>query len=231
MRRARVVGNPELAAETDPVRGWDIGHPWVSDADVVGDHVHDHADVPGARFRDQPAILLVVAVTWIDLVEIGGRITVIGALGHRIFEDRIQPQLGEPQIAYVVEVRADTGEIAAVPAVVVVSIRLVGELWMVVVAGVAVGETVGRDQVDRVGGREAFRMVRIFVFREEFVAMYELPAGGVENDVEVAGFRVAADVEIHEQVVRAGYCHAAHQRDAGVVDRRPVPADVRTRDH
>ena len=66
-----------------------------------------------------------------------------------------------------------------------------------VVAGIAVGEAVGHDQVEHVGRTETHR-AGFRVARPQFVG-YALPLR--EGEVQGSGLRGAVDVEIHEKIV------------------------------
>ena len=103
-------------------------------------------------------------------------------------------------------------------AVLVGTVELVGHALDAVVGRVAVGETVWRDQVNRIRLIETAGVGRVFVFLLEGVAVCQRLALARERDVERARLGALADVQVQEQVVGAVHAHHPFERDARVID-------------
>ena len=224
VRRAGVRRLGTRFRDVDPGSRRQVGHPPVIAAGVVGDHVHDDADALVAGLVDEGGVALVTAETRIDLVEVRRCVAVIRAFLHRVLEYGIQPDLRESQVGDVIEVPAHALEIAAVASVVVTAVGFVGVALDAVVAGIAVGEAVGRNQVDDVAGvigADATR--RAFA---QFVGPGYAVVSVRKHEVERSRHGRPAELEVHEQVVRAVAAHHAGDADSRRIDGRLVTGDV-----
>ncbi len=200
---AAMVGRREVAAVVDPVLRRQVAHPPVLRADVVEHHVHDDADALRPGLARQRTEVLVAAHARIGAVQVGDRIAMVGVGGLVVLQHRRGPQLGEAHAGDVVQVLADAGDVAAVATVRMRAIGGFGHAGHAVVAGIAIGEAVRGDQVDRIARIEAATL------RGAGVACVQSPpmggnhlAGFDELDVERARRCIARDVDGDEQVVR-----------------------------
>ena len=114
-RRADGVGLAVFLPAVEPVRRRRVGHPPVTVADMVVDHVHD--DLHPARMAgvDQFDKLVVGPKARVDGVHVGRRVAVIGAVfgRHVVLEDGREPDRGEAEVIEVVEAGDHAAHVAA----------------------------------------------------------------------------------------------------------------------
>ena len=213
-RHGLVAGRHVTVAEVDPLGVRRIRHPRMLLADVVDDHVHDQADAPATGRAHQLAQAQLAAQTRVHPVEVGGRVTGVGARWHASLQHRVQPHRGETHAVDVVQARGDARDVAAVAAVGTGAVRRVAHAGDRVVARVAVGEAVRRDQVDRVGRAEALGVRRIGVLALESVVQSQRAPLARQVDVKASRARRRVHAQIDEQVVGAVAAARAAHRDS-----------------
>ena len=185
-----------------PVFAGRIRHPPVMQAAVIDDHVHDEADAPFAPRLGQGGQLLVAAEAGIHAVEIRGGVAVVGILRHGVFQHRIEPDGGEAQPGDVVQALPQALQVAAVAGARQGAIHQVAQAGHLIVARVAIGEAVRRDEVDGVRRGEALGMGGVGIARVQAIAVAQASLAIAEADAERAGLRLRADAKVQKQVVR-----------------------------
>ena len=231
--RAPVGGGGEGATVVDPVLGGQVVHPRVLGPAVVHDHVHDELEAVFAGGIGEPEIFLVGAEARIDPVVIGGGVAVIGPLRLVVLEQRIEPDGGVAHVGEVVEVVRDAGQVAAVPSMVVFAVWSLQHPLDGIITGIAIGETVRRDQADGVAA---------IVARDLPPGPFAQRKGSAADGLAIAlllqpvqfdftGFRPLFDAEVDEGIVGAVPVGDPADGDAGVVDLHLKTGQVVAMDH
>src|SRR5271165_4083028 len=155
------------------------------------------------RAPDEITILLVRAETGVDLVEVGDRVSMVGKALLIVLNQRRRPDHREPQSFDVVEVLAHAPKVASMAAVLVGALGLLRQLWHAVIRRVAIGESVGDYQIDRVPGIEAPAQGRVLS------AGFQPIRGDrghlvvpLEDDLKGTGWRIRRDQEVDKKVIR-----------------------------
>ena len=141
---------------------------------MVENHVHHDFQSLFVGFVTQAAIFLVAAETGVNLVVVGGGITVVGALcavvGRIVFKHGGEPQGGDTQLFEIVEVLAYAFEVAAMSQTRLRAVVLVGIHPLdLVVVGAPGGKAVGHEHIQYVGIGEAHALVALFLACLELV--------------------------------------------------------------
>lgn len=190
-------------------------------ATVVDNHIHDDADAFGAGQISQLAVFLIGAEAGVHLVEIGGRIAVVGVLVHVIFQQWVEPDGGEAQIGDVIQVVDDAFDIASVTAARLLAVGLFFHALYVIIGGVAIGETVGRDEVHGIGSSEALEVcgTRCTCLQLVSMALRNLTAFA-EDDVKLACFCRFSNGEVDEEVIGVFYLNDLLDAHTRIIDGR-----------
>ena len=213
------MGRPHVAVPlVHPVVHRGIIHPPVMQPAVIDDHVHDQPDALFASDPGQFPQVFIAALARVHPVEIRGGIAVVGEFRHRVLKHGIQPDCGEAESGDVVEPIDDAPEIAAVAPPWQAPVQDVSHAFDLVVFGIAVGESVRRDQVNRIYGGKAAGVLRVLVAFVQAVGVGDVTVGAAENNVEFPGLGVGADIQAYKQVVRITRGDDLVDRDARPVD-------------
>ena len=162
---------------------------------MVEYHVHHDLDVLFVRLLYHRAILLVGAQPRVDEIEVGNRIAV--RRSAPVVLDGIQPYRSDSEFVNVVEMVDDALDVPSVAAV-ACPVDLIAVQHVIV--RIAVGETVGHDEVEHVGRTEAHR-AGLRVARTQFEGDILAFTAFGESEVQGSGLRGAIDVKIHEKIV------------------------------
>ena len=163
---------------------------------------------------NQVAVLLVRSEAGVDAVVVGAGVAVVRSFGLVVEQQGRGPDDRCPEVGNVVQVVADTLDIAAVAAEEGFAVGLLLRVGGRIVFGIAVGEAVGHEEVDHVRGREAPALCRTFAACRDFVGHLELPPLLREDEVVGARCGRGIDGDIDEEVVGA----------VGLVGRRDLHA-------
>ncbi len=142
----------------EPVGHGRVRDPGVGLADVVGDVVEDELHAAAVELGGEMAVGSESAEAGLDRVHIGGAVAVVVAGPGVVLQDGREPDGGDAELLEVVEVIDDALEVAAVIRVGVVRSKAgepAGALFDEALDALAVGEAVGHDEVEDVGGGEA----------------------------------------------------------------------------
>ena len=133
----------------EPIGRGRIGDPRMQRADVIGNDIEKHFHVQLVCRGDEIPIVLQSAEMGIDGVEIDGAVAVI-ILSSAIFDDGREPHSGDAEIFQISEMILHAAQIAAVPSARLGAIVGAGKFRGFIVGGIAVGETVGHDEIEDV---------------------------------------------------------------------------------
>ena len=208
-----VVGLEVLAVVVEPVVGGEVAEEEVLRAAVVEDEVHDELDAVTVAVVDVLTEQLVSAEARVYLVVVGDGVSVVAAVGHVVDLDGCGPYGSDAEILEVVELLVHAGDIATVASEwLVAAYLLVFEAEAVVVGGVAIGETVGHEEVEDVGGVEIAEALGGAL--AEFVGDVEHLLAVAEVNVEGLGL-CSVCVDVEDEVV--GVLEALYAQELDVV--------------
>ena len=201
------------------VHRW-VRHPPVIQTAVIDDHVHDQSDAFFAPHARELSQLFVAALARVHPVEIRGGIAMIRKLRHGVLEHGIQPDCGKAESRDVVEPIDDAPDVAAVAPPGQAPVKDVPQALDFIVFGIAVGEPVRCDQVNRIGGGKSQGVFRVLVAFVQAIGVSDGVIVAREDEVEFPGLGVGADIQAQEQIVRIARGDDLVDRDARPVDAR-----------
>ena len=169
-------------------------------AAVVEHHVLQHFDPPGVCLVHQVAVFLVRSQPRVYGVVVRDGISVVGAGGHIVLEQRCGPQGGHAEVGQVVQVGHDARDVAAMPFVRARAACRLEHAFHHVVRRVAVGKTVRHEEVNRVRRVERMPLARRPL--PEHIGNAACGAVVMQQDVEALGGS-PVQVQVEQQVVRA----------------------------
>ena len=173
---------------------------------MVENHVHHQLDSSGVAVVGQLAVFVVGAETGVNAVVVGGGVAMIGAVaaavGRVVLQHGSEPQGCDAQLGKVVEVLAQTFDVASVAQARLFAVDgVVGHAGLLVVFGFAVGETVGHEHVEHVAGIKSLAGTAFHAAGAKFVTdrLFLLPLG--EGQLQRARMCLFIDIQVDKQVV------------------------------
>lgn len=199
----------------NPILERQVVEPPMTYAAVVRHDVHYHFQSARMGVAHEIAVLPVRAEARVDIVVVGACVAVVRAVGVVVEKQRCRPYGGRAEVGDVVEMSIHTRDVAAVATEIFAARARLFRLGAGIVALVAVGETVGHEQVYHVGGRETASVARILAASGYFVGILEPLPVAREDQIVCPRLGARRNSHVHEQIVGAvGFMHARNFRIA-----------------
>ena len=192
-----------VGGSVEPIRRGRIGDPRMQGTDVIGDDIEKDFHVQFVRRSHQILIVLQSAEMGIDGIEIDGAVAVV-ILSGAIFDDRREPHSGDAEIFQVSEMILHAAQIAAVPRARFGAVMRAGKFRRFIVGGIAVGETVGHDEIEDVVEGQSLISGEDLFSRGERQFEGSLTFGRADATDSRAGFEIGIESQPNEQVMAIG---------------------------
>ena len=201
-------------------------------AAMVENHVHHNFDATLVCLGYQLAVFFVGAEAGVYLVVVRRGIAVVAAALHVVFQYGGEPKSRHAQVGEIVQMLLDTGQVATVAGIRIVTVYFgIEHAFHLVVVRIAVGKTVGHQQVEGVRSVEPFVLAAFHGACFQLIFLYGLLLALAEGELYLAGLHIFVQVQVYQQVVVAFQFYDAAHRYAGIVHRYPCVADAFAIDH
>ena len=148
LRHRLVTGLHEIILEVEPVVGRFIFKEEMFASAVVKDHIHYDLQSLIMSRANQLAKLFIITEARIDFIIISNGIPVIGAFGHIVLQDRIQPNSGNAQVGEIIQMIGYPFQVTSVAGIHIRTIHFrLAHSRNDIILRITVGETIGHDQV------------------------------------------------------------------------------------
>ncbi len=181
---------------------------------------------------DKTVISFDATEPWIDAVMVGGCIAMFGAVGHIVFQHRVQPKGCYADVLQVIEMVLDPFQISSMPVEDLSAVEaLIFHAGDPVVGRIAIAEAVGHDEIHEVFCAHSFdtgaAIAFIACFQYVFYLLRALPFPR-KTELQFTRFGIAAHQEIDGQVIRIPESVRSFQLQAGIgFQRNSCFADTR----
>ena len=213
----------------EPVPCWHILYPWMFEAAVVENHIHNHFQSLPMGLINQLSIGFIATKAWIYLIIICRSIamisTCIAFIGRVILEHRRKPQCRNAQFFKIIQALANAFKVAAVPQTGLCTVFLVGiEAFHLCRMVLSLRKTVGHEHVEYIGIGESHALIAGHLTL--FERIFHLFAIELQRHLSGPG---TLQVQVNQQVIgriepheRVDTCPRIVHRDMGIADILPV---------
>ena len=169
---------------------------------MVWHHIQQDLQAELVRRRHQLLVVLHRAEVVFNRIFVDRAVTVIVGRGIVVVVDRRKPKRRHSEILQIWQVLLNALQVAAVIGLCSAAVVRAGSgSFRLVVAGIAVGETVGHDQVNDIIARDALKLSFLRRARQQRQSHAGLTGSRLQIDTNSPGFAVGKETEPHECVL------------------------------